>query len=89
MAVHSPHEAAGQRHRAALAEAFGAGVGLDAEGGDVDKHRLVFWVADREAQLADVAVIAELLEDRVGGQIPTRVTWLTAGAEALAPWPSL
>ena len=54
----------------ALAEAFGAGVGLDAEGGDVDKHRLVILVADREAQLADVAVIAELLKDRVGGQVP-------------------
>jgi len=63
-------EAAGQRDRAALAEVFGADVGLDAEGGDVDKHRLVVFVVGREAQLAHVAVIVELVEDGVGGQVP-------------------
>jgi hypothetical protein len=31
--------------------------------------RLVLLVVDREAQLADLAVVVELFEDRVGGQI--------------------
>ena len=30
---------------------------------------VVLLVVDREAQLADLAVVVELLEDRVGGQI--------------------
>ena len=62
-------EPAGDRDGAALGQVLGAGVGLGAEGGDVDEHRLVLLVVDREAQLADLAVVVELLEDRVGGQI--------------------
>ena len=62
-------EPAGDRDGAALGEVLGAGVGLGAEGGDVDEHRLVLLVVDRDAEVADLAVVVELLEDGVGGQI--------------------
>jgi hypothetical protein len=42
---------------------------LRAEGGDVDEHwRLVLLVVDGGAEVADAAVVVELLEDWVGGQ---------------------
>ena len=76
-------EPAGDRDRAALGEVLRAGVGLGAEGGDVDEHRLVLLVVDREAQLADLAVVVELLEDRVGRQISDQRDRVNCGADAL------
>ena len=53
-------EAAGDGDRAAFGEVFRAGVGLGAEGGDVDEHRrLVLLVVDGDPQLADLAVFVK------------------------------
>jgi hypothetical protein len=62
-------EPAGDRDRATLGQVLRAGVCLGTEGRDVDEHRLVLLVVDREPQLADLAVVVKLLEDRVGSEV--------------------
>ena len=77
-------ESAGDRDGPALGEVAGAGVGLGAEGRDVDEQRrLALLVVDGDAEVADLAVVVELLEDGVGGEVADQGDRGTAGAEAL------
>ncbi len=62
-------EPAGDGDGAALGEVLSAGVGLGAEGGDVDEHGLVLDVIDGDAEVADFAVVVELLGDGIGRQV--------------------
>jgi hypothetical protein len=63
-------ESAGDRDGAALGQVLRAGVGLGAEGGDVDEHRrLSLLVVDGNAEVADLAVVVELLDDGIGCEV--------------------
>src|SRR5581483_5131258 len=66
----SVDEASGDGNRASLRQVLGAGLGLGAEGGDVDEERgLTFLVVDGQAHVADLAALIEGTQDWIGGEV--------------------